>query len=191
MNERHHDLEDGSTEVVDHRPARTSPPVASLEEAVESPVSGRLEAARAKINRNDYIALRTPLGAAQIALSHLTIFGALWRLWAGKTALKEDGGVTAAEVAEAAQKPENSVRAVLKTLIHNRVVRTLSTHVGEAHIRTSYFPTEFGVQAYALAEMLGPGSSVTVGRTQSVWVSRSADEPSNFFKHAAFLSGKP
>jgi hypothetical protein len=37
--------------------------------------------------------------------------------------------------------------------------------------------------------MLGPGTSIQVGRTASAWKSRSATEPVNIFRHAQFLRG--
>lgn len=186
------DLEDGATEEVTSQPLRKPPTTASVTEAVQCPVGGKMARMRSLValTRQEFVMIRTPLGPTKIALPHLILFGDLWRLWAAKRAIGEgDPGVSVGDLAEVTRRPVGSIRTILHTLIRSNVVRTTRTSIGWAGNRAQYYPTEFGTQVLGIAEMMGPGTSIQVGSTASAWNSRSATEPANIFRHAAFLRG--
>lgn len=184
-------LDDGATEEVASQPRRKAPTAASVTEATAMPVGGRLASMRlAKAqNKQEFTMVRAPLGVTKVALPHLTLLADVWRLWGSKRVTGGDPGVTVAEVASATDRPVGGVRAILATLIRNGIVRSTHTSVGWAGSRARYYPTELGVQVLSIAQMLGPGTSIQVGRTASAWRSRSASEAANIFRHAQFLRG--
>ena len=185
------DLDDGASEVVASKPRRKAPRTASVAEAAAEPVGGRLSRMRAAAaqTRQEFTMVRAPLGVTKVALPHLGLFGTLWRLWAAKRVAGGDPGVSVAEIAEAEDRPLSGVRTILATLIRNGVVRSKRTSVGWENTRARYYPTELGTQVLSIAQMLGPGTSIQVGGTATAWKSRSATEPANIFRHAAFLRG--
>lgn len=191
MAEKTYDLDDGAKEAVTRSPRRRAPTVASLVEAAAMPVGGRMARMRATAasKRQEFAMIRAPLGVAKIALQHLAIFDALWRLWAAKRVTGGNPGVTVHEIASGDHTTLSAVKSALATLIRNGIVRSTRTSIGWANVKAIYFPTELGIQILGIAQLLGPGTSIQVGRTPEAWRSRAADEPDNFFKHAAFLRG--
>lgn len=186
------DLDDGATEVVDGRPRRRGTASVDLAKVVASPAGGRLVAGRAAAAEQSghYITVRTPLGAAKIALGHASVFHDLWRCWTVKRADGvDDPGVSAGEVTAAGETDKARVRAALQALVRHRLVKAITQHVGYQGTRIRYYPTDFGVQTFALAEVLGAGSSVQVGRTSEAWRGRNLSEPSDLFQFAALLRG--
>lgn len=187
-----HDLDDGAHEVVDIHPARGRLVSASIEEAVATAAGGRMAALHAKSapHRTDFLILRSPTGAAKIALAHVPVFSAIWKAWAAKRVTgAADPGVSPTDIAEAADLEVSEVRTVIVSLLRNGLIRVATTHVGMRGARSLYYPSQAGVQALAFAEVLGPGSFVQVGRTNKAWTSRNHDEPGNIFQHAALLRG--
>jgi len=185
------ELDDGATEEVASQPRRKAPVAATVAEVTALPPGGRMARMRlsAAQNAQDFTMIRAPLGVTKIALPHLTLFGDLWRLWASKRVTGGDPGATVNEVAALTGKPLGSVRTILATLIRNGIVRSTHTSVGWGGSRARYYPTELGTQVFGIAQMLGPGTSIQVGKKASTWRSRSAGEPANIFRHAQFLRG--
>lgn len=183
------ELDDGATEVVSGRPARD--PSVKLDGALiaEMPAGGRLSAGDVS---GESMVIRTSLGSARIMLSHAPAFKALWRLWTAKrVAGADDPGASAPEIAEAAKLDIQVIRRSLTSLMASRLLRSAVTHVGYHATRTRYYPTELGVQAFALADVLGAGASIQIGRTQRAWQNRAKDEPGDLFSFAALLRGTP
>lgn len=186
------DLDDGATEVVDVKPARRPRPIVDAGRIANAPAGGRMAQIRVEVpdRGGDFLTLRTPLGASKIAFSYVGVLHGLWRVWSAKRAAGEpDPGASATEVAEAAGVDPARVRTALTSLVRNRVARGITQHIGYQGTRARYYPTEFGVQALALAEVLGPGSAVQVGRTATAWRGRDQDEPGDLFQFAALVRG--
>lgn len=186
MNElKHHLLDDGSHEVVDVHPARPVYAAADLEDVVRGKPHANLEAMRraGERARSEFMHLRSPRGAVKIALTHVPVFAALVRVWTAKRADgAPDAGVTAVEVAEAADVPVNTVRSIIRTLIRNQVVLAKTTYTGWQGMRALYYPTTVGAEALAIAEVIGYGSMIQVGRGHAAWKARSSGEPPNLFQ---------
>lgn len=163
-----------------------------MEEAVATKPGSRTALMRAALalNRPQYVTIRTALGQAKILVPHMGILEIVWKLWAEKRALGEETpGVSIKEVSEGASRLSLDVPGVLLKLRKNGLVRAVRTHKGWASNFVRYFPTDFGIQVLGVVQIMGPGSSVRIGRTASAWESRAKDEPENFFRHAAFLRG--
>jgi hypothetical protein len=188
------DLDDGATEVVGVRPMRRGGAAIDLPKVVSSRSGGRLAQMRATAieQSRNFINVRTPLGSARIALSHALVFHTLWRRWtANRAEGLDDPGVSMAELVADGEIDTARARAALAALSRTRIVRVVTQHIGYQGTRSRYYPTELGVQAFAIAEVLGPGSAVQVGRTREAWRGRNLDEPSDLFQFAALLRGGP
>lgn len=193
-----YDLDDGATEVVESRPLRRGPAPIDSTKITRSPSGGgvaRLLAGGDSHLREFIILRKAGKSPAKIALSHAHIFKVLWQAWEAKRVNgDEDPGVSVAEVSalldeRGAPLATSSISATLRSLIRNEVVRSIDSYVGWRGRRTRYYPTDAGVQAFAMAETLGEGSFVQVGRTAKAWRSRDEGEPSNLFQHASMLRG--
>lgn len=188
-----HDLDDdGATEVVSSQPRRRGSVVVDLETVAAKPAGGRMAAMRAigAEHLSSFIIRRSPTGVVKIALPHARVFHAMWSAWAAKRAQGDpDPGVSAAEIAAAAGCKPAQIRTAVTSLVRNGAARSVHTHVGWAGSRASYYPTTDGVEAFALAEVVGAGCFVQVGATTKAWRGRNQDEPSNLFQHAALLRG--
>lgn len=191
-------LDDGAAEVVTRGPRRIAKPPKGVEEVSRAPAGGHmqrmLEAGVA--HRRDYILLRkADQPATRITLPHAEVFKMLWRLWQAKrVANAEDPGVTIAEVGEAlaaegSAKATSSVSSAMRALARSGATRVITAHVGFRSQRSRYYPSQGGVEAFALAEVLGDGSMVQVGRTSRAWTERNHAEPHDLFQHARLLRG--
>lgn len=194
MNPAQGHMDDFDDEVLEgfQQPARRDISTQSLNEAAHEVSGGRMAAVRAAgdAQRRDFMIHRGPLGATRLTLSHVPVFRALWRVWTGKrTRQEDDPGATVGEIAEELQQDVKHVRNVLMSLLRNHLIRSTVRHVGWRGSRATYYPSDAGVQALALAEVLGPGHFVQVGRNTSAWRQRNLTEPGNLFQHAALLSG--
>lgn len=192
--EAEHDLDDGAVEIVDQRPMRRAPAPVDLTKVAKAPPGGRMAALHAAglRQRRDFIILRRQgQPALRLALAHATIFKTAWTLWtASRTAGVDDTGVTVADVQE--QLPAlatSSISAALRSMVRNGALRATDLQVGWRSQRTRYYPTETGIAAFALAEYLGEGSFVQVGRTTKSWQSRNEGEPRSLFHHARLIRG--
>jgi hypothetical protein len=185
------DQDDGAIEVVDRRPARSAGPVFDVKTIALQPAGGRLASARSHPEeRDNFITMRTPMGAAKIAFTHAATFNSLWRAWTAKRTRGEaDAGVTVSEITAIEGLPLHEVNAALRSLTRNRVVTVITQHIGYQGTRARYYPTEIGIQAFALAEVLGAGSLIQIGRTSRAWRGRDRDEPADLFQFAALLRG--
>jgi DNA-binding PadR family transcriptional regulator len=192
--EAEHDLDDGATEVVDQRPMRRARAPADLAKVASAAPGGRMAALHAAgmRQRRDFIILRRQgQPACRISLAHEAFFKTVWSLWTERrTAGEDDPGVTTADVQERhAEVATSSISAALRSMVRNGALRATDQQVGWRSQRTRYYPTETGVAAFALAEYLGEGSFVQVGRTTKSWRSRNEGEPGNLFQHAKLLRG--
>lgn len=176
----------------DPRPPRAARSTLTPELAQQTPAGGRLAAMREKATDNlkDFILLRGPLGAVRFSLGHATILKAIWRVWTQKRiARADDPGASISDIVEATGSDVKQVRNVVASLLKNHVIRSRVRYTGWRGARATYYPSDAGVQALALAEVLGPGHAVQVGRTAQAWASRSQTEPGTLFQHAALLRG--
>ncbi|AFO71688.1 hypothetical protein Ccr2_gp144 [Caulobacter phage Ccr2] len=181
----------------DWQEGELSPPRApittkDLTAAAQSVAGGRMAAMRAagESHRRDFLILRGPLGVVRLSFAHVPVLQALWRVWARKRLQRiDDPGANLAEIGAEMGLEVSAVRPVITSLHKNRLIRTRRSHHGWQGVRATYYPSEIAVQALGLAEVLGPGHAVQVGRNASAWASRSQTEPGNLFQHAALLRG--
>lgn len=189
------DDDDGATEVVADRPTRDTHRPADIAEIARSDAGGRMKAVSqaGDRHRREFVILRKAgRPAAKIALPHAPVFKALWALWAAKRAQgSADPGVSVAELTQRLQEMghQGAVHTALRALARGEAVRTVHLHVGIAAVRALYYPTDAGVEAFAIAESLGLGASLQVGSQPQAWKRRDAGEPKNLFHYAALLRG--
>lgn len=179
-------------EIVEVSPARALPRTLQPSEAATLPAGGslaRMRQAGAK-GRREFVSMRGPLGSIKLAITHVPVLHALWRLWAAnRVSGAENPGVSMKALSEALGQPSGAFRHIIHSLVRNGAVAAQTRYVGWRGARALYAPTESGVQMIGLISVLPMGSSVQVGRTDSAWRSRSSDEPSNLFQYAALLRG--
>lgn len=179
-------IDDGAREVVDVRPLRAKPVVASLSEVLATPIGGRMAKMRAAGDRarREFLHMRTPAGAVKMALVHVPVARALVRAYNVKRArCEEDFGCTIAEIAAAGGLDEAKVRNVLPSLVKNQAVRSKVSHVGWQGVRGRYYPTDLGYELIAMAERWGEGVMVQLGAPANAWRSPSLTEPSDIFQN--------
>ncbi|UTC29633.1 middle transcription regulatory protein [Bajunvirus bajun] len=185
-------IDDGATEVVDLRPARRVPSPGSVADAMQAPAGGKMALMRAKGENHsrEFVIHRSPLDTLKIALAHQPFFAAIWRVWSAKRiAATEDPGATIAEIASEMDLEPDAIRPAIASLLKNHIIRSVVVYVGRRGARARYYPSEAGIQTFALAEVLGYGSAVQIGRTTSAWNGRNKSEPSDLFQHARLLRG--
>lgn len=145
-------------------------------------------------HRTDFMILRREgRPAVRIYLPHAHVFKALWQCWLEKRAASQPAEVTIAELMErleANRNPhaESSIRSAMRSLMRGRAATSRREFHGMASVRVFYTPTEEGVHLFAIAEMLGDGSSVQVGRSRSAWENRAQSVPGDLFAHANLRS---
>jgi hypothetical protein len=194
MTETDHEDDDGAVEVVAERPMRAGVAPVTPGDIVTSPAGGRMKALSdaGDRHRREFVLLRKAgHPAVKIALPHAPVFKGLWSLWAAKRAAgSDDPGVTAPELTSwlAERGIEATISTAIRSLSRGGAVRTVVHHVGFAATRVRYYPTDEGVQTFALAETLGLGAMVQVGATPA-WKRRDAGEPKNLFHYASLLRG--
>lgn len=190
------EMDDGATEVVAASPLRKGAAPVETQKVARTRAGGRVRdlTAAGEKHRRDFITIRRA-GAlpVRITLPHLPVFKGLWEVWQSKrTAAEPDPGVAIAEISErlvehGAPLATSSIASSLRSLLRSNVVRCIDGHVGWRGRRTRYYPTSAGIEAFALAEVLGEGTLVQVGRTGRSWRQRDESEPKNLFQHAALL----
>lgn len=192
------EMDDGATEVVTRQPRRRGTAPIEAGEIARKPAGGRVMtlSASGTASRRDFIILRkVGMAPARVAIPHAAVFKALWALWQAKrTNAAPDPGVTTAEISDhltqaGAPQATSSISAALRSLTRNNIVRTIDENVGWQARRNRYYPTSNGIEAYALAEVLGDGSFVQVGQTIKSWRHRDQGEPADLFQHAKLLRG--
>lgn len=192
------DYDDGASEVVDDRPMPTSPPPIEAAAVARQRAGGRMkniQAINAEYRREVISVRRAGAAPVKMAMPHVHVFQALWRVWQAKrTAAAEDAGVSIGEVsaalaAEGLPSATSSVGATLRSLARNEVVRAVDQHRGFGSRRTHYYPTSAGIELFAMAEVLGHGAFLQVGKTLKSWQRRDVSEPKNLFQHAALIRG--
>lgn len=139
--------------------------------------------------RREFILIRDATGVVKMALSHVPVFRALVRATWGKRVLGvADAGVTLAEIAETGGLDPLAIRTALRSLVRNRAVRRRTVHTGYQGRRAFYYPSERGEVAIGIADILGEGAFVQVGRQVNAWKDRSMTEPPNVFQMANLIS---
>lgn len=179
----------GDDAVSPPRPTRST---LAPDDAARSTAGGRLADMRLKAvdNLKDFVLLRGPLGVVRFSVGHTPILKAIWRVWVQKRIARDpDPGASIADIVAATGENVKTVRNVVASLKKNHVIRSRVRYSGWRGAQATYYPSDAGVQALALAEVLGPGHSVQVGRTAQAWTSRSQTEPGTLFQHAALLRG--
>jgi len=192
------DFDDGASEVVSRSPQRNGILPIENNTIARSPAAGGIKRLleKGESHRKDFILLRK-VGAPpiKVAIVHMGLFKALWTLWEGKRISNEDDpGVAIAEISQHLSElnqslATSSISSGLRSLVRNGVVRSVDRYVGMRGRRTRYYPTDAGVEAFALAEVLGDGTLLQIGGTARSWHNRAATEPINIFQHAALIRG--
>lgn len=191
-------MDDGATEVVELRARRRASDPIDGEKVARTPAGGRMAALTlaGDAARRDFIILRKANAPAlRITLTQAPIFKVLWQLWQVKRLEgAPDAGITVAEVsdhliAKGTPAATSSISTALRALSRNNVVRVVTEHVGWRAQRSRFYPTSAGIEVFAMAEVLGDGAFVQVGRSVKAWRGRSEGEPSNLFQHAELLRG--
>lgn len=187
------DFEDpthGDAEDVEFRPLRSPPDALSTQKAAELPPGTKMASRQpSEASSQEFITYRTPSGAARIPLSHYPVLAALWGLWARKRAGGEEAGVSVAEIAEDSGLLEQSCWSIVTSLLKNRLISRITVSRGYGGRKARFYPTTLGQELYALAEYLGYGSSIQIGKNETAWADRSNDEPESFFQWAKLLRG--
>lgn len=137
--------------------------------------------------RKDFITIRregrTP---TKISLSYVEIFKGLWRLHLSKRLERaEPLAVSVAELVEATRIPEDLIRTGLKSLVASGVVRQVEEFAARSSRRLRFIPMPSGVELLAIAEYMGDGAQIIVGRKVADWV--RAEEPPNLFDFAKIV----
>jgi len=185
-----HELEDNAAEVVETHPARRRPPRDDTSKVAKADPGGRMEKMRAAgtRHRQDFILVRTPRGVAKISFPHFDTYKAIWRIWLSKrTNAEPNPGVTITDLMEMTGQRQNTLQNIVTSLRKNGIIRSVVQHVGWRGTRAFYFPTTVGDELLKMAEYLGPGSMVQVGRNSTAWRARNQDQPQDIFKFAALL----
>lgn len=192
------DLEDHADEVVNERPRRPAVPPIDGVAIARAPSGGRMKKLRDAGDdaRRDFLVMRKAgQPPIRLVLTQAPIFQALWSLWQAKrTAGVDDPGVTAAEVSarlaeEGRPTATSSINKALGSMALNEFVRRVETRAGFRFSANLYYPSSNGLEAYAIAQVVGDGSLVQVGRTARAWRRRDNSEPLNLFQHAGLLRG--
>lgn len=172
-------------------PPRAVRPPADLDAIVKSGSGGgmaRLDVSAERALR-EFVLIRDQSGVIKMPLGHVALYRALvkaaWRKRLDRTA---DQGVSVAEVAEIGGFDPEAIRAPLRSLVKNRAARAKTIHVGYQGTRVLYYPTQRGEEAIGIAEVLGEGSLVQVGRPVNAWKGRNMTEPSNIFQIAQLIA---
>lgn len=195
-----HDMDDGATEVVSSQPMRSGRAPVDGAKVAKAGAGGRMASMQASghAHRTEFILIRRQgQDVVRLSLPHGIIFKLVWQLWEAKRVQgEEDPGIAVAEVSElltASGSPmaTSSISAALRSMIKNGALKSTDQYVGWQARRTRYYPTTAGVEAFALAEVLGYGALVQVGKSSKAWKNRSNGEPSNLFQHAALLRPIP
>ncbi len=125
----------------------------------------------------------------RLSLPHVPIFKMLWKIWLKKKLDGDPLATNAYELTDAMDIAYSTVRAALESMARNGMVREHSTLMGRYRASYGYEPTQTGIELLALAEYLGDGALVQIGRKSSAWKSPSSSEPKNLFEHARLLNG--
>lgn len=141
-------------------------------------------------HRTEYVVVRGSRHVAKVALAHEVVFKAVWRTWIAKrVAGADDPAASPKEIAAALGREVMEIKAALRSLRKNGLLISTYSNTGWQGARAAYRPTEKGLMVYALAETLGQGNAVSVGRTAQAWLNRTDTEPFNVFDHAALRNG--
>lgn len=174
-----------------NKPPRKKADSTSVLEAAQSPAGGKMAKARlaAAETADEFISIRSQLGATKIMVAHFDVLRALWKLSVKLASRELPREVSFEALAGGVDMAQNSLRAVLNTLVKNQIVKALRTSVGFSSTRVAYEPTELGIQIISLVEFFGMGTSIQIGRTPEAWKSRTQTEPENFFRYADLIKG--
>lgn len=190
--------DDGATEVVHGSPRRKAMQPIVTEEIVRAPAGGRMKAMMqaGAAGRRDFIQFRKAnQPAVRITLPHVGVFKAIWAVWsANRVAGAADPGVSVSDIkahfkACGRTVTEASIHLAVRSLTKGGGLRSTDQHTGFQARRVRYYPTEHGVQAFAMAEVLGDGSFVQVGGATAAWRNRSDSEPGSVFDYATLIRG--
>lgn len=187
--------DDGAAEVVSDRPRRRVIRPAEVSTIMNAKVGGRTSHGEPARLREAVVVRKAGQPAMRLTLSHLPVFRAVWSAWsARRVAGDDDPGVAMADIDAYLEKTgqaelKTSAPGAIRGLIKAGALRTTDQHVGWAARRTRYYPTEGGVQAFALAETLGRNALVQVGGTAAAWTNRASTAPLTLFEYAALLKG--
>lgn len=145
---------------------------------------------QAKAGLNQFVSIRSPaLGAVKIALQHLDVYEAIWLLSERKKG-REDHGVTPDELVAHLGLEKRQVYTVMKTLLRNKLVRSVHSFEGYQGAKTRYYPaSRAGHAALAMARTHELGLAFTLGKPPSAFKNRSTAQPGSFVEYAILLRG--
>ena len=193
MSKHKADFDDGATEVVHDRPMRRALDPIDIDEVSRAPSGGKVNrlAGLGLRHASEFILIRRQdQPAVHVPLPHLLVFKEIWNIWSARRALgEEESGVAVSDVQAVLDLPPTSVGSAMRNLLKNGAVRTVDSHIGWRSRRILYYPTEAGIEVFALAEHLGLGALVQVGKRARAWQDRSKNEPKNMFEHAYIING--
>lgn len=185
------DHEQGMPFTEDERMPRALPRRQSLDALARSRSGGgmaRLDLTAERALR-EFVLIRDPGGVIKMPLAHVALYRALVRAsWSKRVAGEADPGVSVNEIAEAGGFDPDAIRPQIRSLVRNRVARSKTLHVGYQGTRALYYPTARGEEVLGIAEVLGHGSLVQVGRPVNAWKGRNMTEPSNIFQIAQLIT---
>ena len=189
------DIDDGASEVVGDRARRKIVRPAEVEAIAQARPGGRFNGSQPGRVRDAVVVRKAGQPAMQLNLNHLPVFKAIWNAWSARRVQGcDDPGVAVSDIhayletsgqANLIGAAQGAVRALTKA----GAIRVIDQHVGYQARRTRYYPTEAGVQAFALAETLGAGALVRVGGSAAAWTNRAARAPLTLFEYATLLKG--
>lgn len=139
--------------------------------------------------RRDFVTLRKQgRMPVKMSMAHAKVFKALWQIWLSKRVAKVVNlSSSVGEVSERLGLGDVATRAALESLVSSGVVRQTEGFVGRIQRRVFYTPLPAGIEILALAEHLGEGAQVQVGKRAADWV--RAEEPPHLFDFAKLLRG--
>lgn len=179
-------LDDGADEIVAYSPRRAVRPAARLDDIVKAPAGGRMAHMPASDRGlREFVLIRNQSGVVKMALGHVGVYRAMvkasWRKRLDRTA---DAGVTVGEIADVGGFDPDAIRDIIRSLVRNRAATAKVVHIGYQGTRALYYPSPRGEEALAIAEVVGQGSLVQVGRPVNAWKGRNMTEPPNLFQIA-------
>lgn len=187
--------DDGATEVVGERARRKIVRPAEMRDIAQARPGGRVTGGQPGAVRDAVVVRKAGLPAMRVTLSHLPIFKAIWHVWSARRVQGcDDPGVAPKDITDYLDATDQArlsgmVPSAIRGLVKGGALRTTDQHYGYQARRTRYYPTDAGVQAFALAETLGANASVRVSGTAAAWANRAADAPLTLFEYATLLKG--
>lgn len=181
---------DPSDETVDVSPRRAKRPVADLDAIVMAPVGGGMAHLPSSDQAlREFVLIRDPAGVIKLPLGHAGVYRAMVKAaWRKRLDRAPDPGVSVMEIAEIGGYDPDVIRPIVRSLVRNGAAAAKTIHVGFQGARALYYPSPRGEEVLGIAEVLGQGSLVQVGRPVNAWKGRNMTEPPNVFQIAQLVS---